>query len=153
LQHLLEAFQSIREYQKKDPFCKDFYPKVVQANPAARNFKLFNEALVHHPSQASTKRYVLPELLRPMVFQYFHGSTLRAHLGVNKTLSRIGKVFYCPRMRSEVCKFVRGYPEYQRAKPVQDSRLRLHSIEVVMRPMERVFIDILGTLSEVGGRT
>jgi hypothetical protein len=29
LQHLPEAFQSIREYQKKDPFCKDLYPKVV----------------------------------------------------------------------------------------------------------------------------
>jgi hypothetical protein len=35
LQHLPEAFQSIREYQKKDPFCKDLYPKVVQGGPAA----------------------------------------------------------------------------------------------------------------------
>jgi hypothetical protein len=40
LQHLAEAFQSIRKCQKKDPFCKDLYPKVAQADPAAKHFGL-----------------------------------------------------------------------------------------------------------------
>ena len=146
LQHLPEAFRSVREYQKEDPFCKDIYAKVVRNDSVAKQFKLLNGALVYHPSRASAKRYVLPEALRPMVLEYFHGSTLSAHLGVNKTLSRIAKVFYWPYMRSEVCKFVRVCQDCQRAKPAQDSRVGLHSSEIVTKPLERIFIDFLGPI-------
>ena len=71
LLHLPEAFQSIKEHQKKDPFCNNVYQKVVQADPTVRNFKLLNGALVYHPSRAKAKRYLLPESLRPMVLEYF----------------------------------------------------------------------------------
>jgi hypothetical protein len=42
LGHLPEAFQSIREHQKQDPFCNSIYHKVVQADPSVKNFKLLN---------------------------------------------------------------------------------------------------------------
>jgi hypothetical protein len=32
LGHLPEAFQSIREHQMKDPFCKTIYRKVIQGD-------------------------------------------------------------------------------------------------------------------------
>lgn len=67
LQHLPEALQSIQEHQKKNPFYKNLYPRVVRPDPAARHFKLFNGALVYHTSRDSAKRYLLPESLRPMV--------------------------------------------------------------------------------------
>jgi hypothetical protein len=66
-QHLTEAFRSIRDHQKKDPYCKELYLKVMQADPAVRNFKLFNGTLVYNPSRAKAKRYLLPDSLRPMV--------------------------------------------------------------------------------------
>jgi hypothetical protein len=144
LQHLPKAFQSIWEYQKKDPFCKDIYPKVVQGGPVAKHFKLCNGTLVSHPSRA--KRYVLPETLRAMVLQYFHGLMLSAHLGVNKTLRQIGKVFYWAYMRAEVYKFVRGCQDCQWAKPAQDSRVGLHSNEILTRPLKQVFIDYFGPI-------
>jgi hypothetical protein len=81
-----------------------------------------------------------------MVLQYFHGSTLRAHLGITKTLGRVGRIFYCPGMRSDVCDFMRRCQECQRAKPAQDSRVGVHSREVVEKPLERVFIDFFGPI-------
>jgi hypothetical protein len=81
-----------------------------------------------------------------MVLQYFHESALSAHLGANKTLNRIGKVFYRPYIRAEVCKFVRGCQGCQRAKAAQDSRVGLHSSEVATRPLQRVFIDFFGPI-------
>jgi hypothetical protein len=146
LLHLPEAFQSIKEHQKKDPFCNNVYQKVVQADPTVRNFKLLNGALVYHPSRAKSKRYLLPESLRPMVLEYFHSSTLSAHLGMTKTLNRIGKVFYWPDMRRELCSFVWWCQDCQRAKPAQDSRVGLHSSEVVTKPLERIFIDFVGPI-------
>jgi hypothetical protein len=102
--------------------------------------------LVYRPSRARAKRYLLPEALRPMVYEYFHRSQLSAHLGVTKTLNRIAKVFYWPNMRCDVAALVRSCQDCQRAKPAQDSRIGLHSAKVVTRPMERFFIDFVGPI-------
>jgi hypothetical protein len=134
------------EHQRKDPLCNDIYQKVIQGDPTVKAFKLFNGALVYHPSRARAKRYLLPESLRPMVLEYFHSSTMSAHLGMTKTLNRICKVFYWPAMMRDVCAFVRQCLDCQRAKPAQDSRVGLHSSEVVTRQMERVFIDFVGPI-------
>jgi hypothetical protein len=141
LGHLPEAFQSIREHQKKDPFCTDIHRKVAQGDSTVKNFKLLNGALVYHPSRGRGRRYLLPESLRPMVLEYFHSSHLSAHLGMTKTLNRISKVFFWPDMRREVYAFVRQCEDCQRAKPAPDTKVGLHSSEVVTRPLERVFID------------
>jgi hypothetical protein len=47
-------------------------------------------------------------------------------------------------MRKEVCAFVKGCPDCQRAKPAQNSRIGPHSSQVVTRPMERIFVDFVG---------
>jgi hypothetical protein len=60
LGHLPEAFQSISEHQKKDPFCRTIYQKVVQGDRTVRHFKLLNGALVYHLLRARAKRYLLP---------------------------------------------------------------------------------------------
>lgn len=133
-----EAFQSIRDHQKKDPLCREIYCKLSQGDSAVRNFKLHQGALVYQPSRVRAKRYLLPEALKPMVFEYFHSSHLSAHLGMTKTLNRIAKLFYWPDMRREVCASVRKCLECQRAKPAPDSQVGLHSSEVVTRPIERV---------------
>jgi hypothetical protein len=146
LGQLSEAFKSIAEYQKKDSLCGNIYRKLVQQDPTVRQFKLLNGALVYHPSRARAKRYLLPEALRPMVYEYFHRSQLSAHLGVTKTLNRIAKVFYYPNMRRDVAALFRSCQDCQRAKPAQNTRVGLHSGKVVTRPMERVFIDFVGPI-------
>jgi hypothetical protein len=52
LGHLPEAFQYIKERQKKDTFCNNMHQKVVQGDPTVRCSKLFNGALVYHPLRA-----------------------------------------------------------------------------------------------------
>jgi hypothetical protein len=146
LGHLPEAFHSISDHQRKDPFCKAIYSKMIQGDSAVKNFKLYHGALVYQPSRVRAKRYLLPEALKAMVFEYFHSSQLSAHLGMTKTLNRIAKLFYWPDMRREVCAFVRKCLDCQRAKPALDSQVGLHSSEVVTRPMERVFIDFVGPI-------
>jgi hypothetical protein len=52
LQHLPEAFRSIREHQSEDPFCKDLCRKVALADPGSKPFTFVNKTLVYHPSRA-----------------------------------------------------------------------------------------------------
>lgn len=107
LQHLPAAFQSIREHQIKDEFCRDVYDKVQRQDPAVRNFRLLNDTIVYVSPRNKSKAYLVPLDLRPMLLEYFHDSALSAHLGVTKTLRRICKVFYWPNIRSDVTKYVR----------------------------------------------
>jgi hypothetical protein len=81
-----------------------------------------------------------------MVLENFHSSHLSAHLGMTKTLNCITKVFYWPDMRREVRDFVRQCQDCQRAKPAAHSQVGLHSSEVVIRSIERNFIDIVGPI-------
>jgi hypothetical protein len=62
------ALQSIREHQIKDAHCRTVYEKLKQADPAVRNLKLWNGP------HTKTKRYLVPQELRPMVLDYFHDS-------------------------------------------------------------------------------
>jgi hypothetical protein len=112
-----------------------------------RGFEVFNGALIYHPSRARAKSYLLPEFIGLMVLEYFHSSTMTAHLGMAKTLNPISRVFYWPKMRKEVCTIVRQCQDCQKAKPPRDSRVSLHSSEIVTRPMERIsYIDFLGPI-------
>jgi hypothetical protein len=106
LGHLPEAFRSIKQHQKKDPFCMDIYRMVVEGDSTVKNFKLLNGALVYHPLRGRGRRYLLPESLRPMVLKYFHSSHLSGYLEMTKTLNRISKVFFWPDMRRKVYAFV-----------------------------------------------
>jgi hypothetical protein len=146
LGHLPEAFRSVAEYQKKDPFCREMYQHLEQGDPAARNFKLWNGALVYQPPRATGRRYLLPDALRQMVMEYFHSSILSAHLGATKTLNRVAKVFFWPNMRKEIGLFVRNCEDCQRAKPAPNTQVGFHSSDVVTRPMERIFIDFVGPM-------
>jgi hypothetical protein len=88
-----------------------------------------------------------------MVLQYFHDAALSAHLGGAKTLSRIEKVFYWPGIRPDVLNYVRRCPECQKAKPAQNTRVGLHSSQVVAKPMDRIFIDFVGPVVRSRGAT
>jgi hypothetical protein len=125
--NLPKAFQSISEHQKQDPFCRTLFRQIIEGDKAAKNFKLLNGAVIHHPSRPRAKRYLLPGSLQPMLLEYFHSSQLSAHLGTTKTLNKISKVYYWPGMRTEVLTFVRQCQDCQQAKPAKDSLVRLWS--------------------------
>jgi hypothetical protein len=146
LQYLPAAFQSIREHQMKDPFCQEIYAKVKNQDPSVRNFRLWNKTLVYVSPRTKVKAYLVPVDLRPMLLEYFHDSTLGAHLGVTKTLRRISKLFYWPGIQSDVTRHVRHCSVCQQAKPAHNTRVGLHSSQIVTKPMERIFIDFVGPI-------
>jgi hypothetical protein len=63
---------------------------------------------------------------------------------MTKKLNRFGRIFYWPDTRTHVCNFERRCQDCQWAKPIQDSRVGLHSSEVATKPLERIFIGFLG---------
>jgi hypothetical protein len=90
--------------------------------------------------------WVIPASLRPMLLKYFHDSVLSGHLGVCKTFHKIASNFWWPKMRMEIFKHFCSCNLCQRAKPAQDACVRLHSSAPCSRPVERLFVDFVGSL-------
>jgi hypothetical protein len=80
---------------------------VDNGDTSVRNYRLHNGVLVYLPAKTNVKRYVVPLSLRPIVLGCFHYFTLSTHLGVNKTLKYIFKVFYWPNIRNDEIRYVR----------------------------------------------
>jgi hypothetical protein len=87
LQHLPAAFQSIKEHQKKDAYCRELYDKLESRDPSVSNFRLQNGSIVYVAPRTNIKRYLVPQELRAIILEYFHDSALSAHFGSRKDLS------------------------------------------------------------------
>jgi hypothetical protein len=65
--HLPAAFQSIRQPQIKDSFCREMYEKIERQDPNARNYGLVNYTIVYVSS-------------RKKVQEIFSSSGLKIHV-------------------------------------------------------------------------
>jgi hypothetical protein len=67
-------------------------------------------------------------------------------LGKFKTLGKIAKSFYWPKMREDVFGFVRQYKLCQKAKPALNTKVGWHDASPVSEHLARLFIDFMGPL-------
>ena len=150
LQSLPLVYSSLEEHQAEDEFCKDLKRK-IETNPAAVNIFHIHKNLVCFPNRAKRRRWVVPAILRPMLLFYFHDSALAGHLGTFKTFRRIAANFWWPQMRTEVFRYVRRCVVCQRAKPAQDTRVGLHAAEPSKHPLQKIFVNFVGSLTRTKG--
>jgi transposase InsO family protein len=89
-------------------------------------------------------RVVVPVALRQAIFRVFHDIPISAHLGRNKTLTKMKERFYWRGMDEDVATFVRGCLICRLKKgavPKHQGKLKLFS---ATRPFEMVCFDLLG---------
>jgi hypothetical protein len=79
--------------------------------------------------------------------KYFHNSVLSGHLGALKTLQKIARNFYWLEMLAEIYNYVHRCDICQRAKPMQNTCVGLHSASPVSEHMERLFINFMSLLT------
>jgi hypothetical protein len=85
VQGLPLVYTSLKKGHKENSWCKDLAKGLESGDPAMRKLKLHNKLLFYQPKGAKKKRYVVPELLRPMFVTCSHDSLLSGHLGAFKT--------------------------------------------------------------------
>jgi len=129
------VYSSLAEHQAKDDFCEHIQGKVQAKLSGAENFRLYKGPLFYCPTQAKGHRWVVPPSLREMLPKYFHDAVSSGHLVPWKTYHKIASNFWWPKMRLEILSYVRGCELCQRAKPAQDSRVRLLSANPGIAPV------------------
>ena len=103
---------------------------------------------VHDPVKGNTLQLVLPEKLRSDVPKFLHSDVTSGHLGINKTSDGVQTRYFWIGMDKDITKWVRKCEQCQLRKAPQRTRRAPMQQYLVMAPMERIAIDILGQLPE-----
>jgi len=139
------AFEGILPHQEKDEVLGPILRKIREGEEHAPYF-ISKGVLCCHSRQKGGPKVVLPAILIPMVFEYFHASTVGGHLGIHKTIARIRKDFIWKGMDRDIAQRVRSCVTCGLSKPAQNAKVGLLASEVASRPLEKVFIDYVGPL-------
>jgi len=137
------AFQDIVPHQLKDPELANIMSE-LQNGGAHPPYFLSRGALCCRANQRGKPKLVLPSLLIPMVFEYYHSSPVGGHLGIHKTIAKVRDHFIWKGMDRDIAARVRSCRTCSLSKPAQNTKYGLLSSEVAERPLEKVFIDYVG---------
>jgi hypothetical protein len=146
LEGLPLVYSFLQRYQGEDQFCETVKESILKKQPGFDSYSVHNGLLSYRPKSAPRRRWVVPIALRAMLLNCFYNSMLSGHLGAFKTFRRITANFWWPRMRTDVFQYVRICDSCQRAIPVQNASVGLHSASPTSKLLERVFIDYVGPL-------
>ena len=91
---------------------------------------------------------VLPPPLRGEALGWLHDHFSAGHLGFDKTLRKVQRRFFWPRMFTEIEKYTKSCVSCARIKTPPLRRLALHTAySQATRPLERLIIDFVGPIS------
>ncbi|XP_044596717.1 uncharacterized protein K02A2.6-like [Cotesia glomerata] len=103
---------------------------------------------VHHSLNYSERsdawKLCVPESKRTQVIKENHDEPTAGHLGVTKTITRIARNYYWPRMHQDIARYVRNCKNCQEFKPQHHPTPGKMGTVNATRPWEVVSIDLIG---------
>jgi len=139
------AFSSVLSYQESDPELSGILLR-LRAGESVVPYVLKNDVLCCPARHHAGLKIVLPPVLIPMVFQYYHASPVGGHLGIYKTLQKIRGSYIWKGMDADIKARIKACHVRALSKPAQNQRWGLLASQVASAPMEKLFIDFVGKL-------
>lgn len=123
---------------------------------AGRRFCLKNGKLfkIKHLWGQTYLRLCVPSEYTHIVLTKYHDDPTAGHLGIHKTLAKIGQRFHWPGLEKEVVSYVKSFELCQSRKSPKIKPAGLLQCIRVSRPFQNVGIDLLGpfTMSHTGNK-
>lgn len=140
-----EAFQDVQQHQKTDAEIQKVLAKLKKGEDVP-NYSVINDMLVHKFPSQTKPRLVVPQSLIPVLFKYYHQAPTTAHLGIQKTWTRIEPHFWRENLKKDISDMVRSCNECQRSKQAQNTKVGQLSSEISPHSFHKIFIDFIGAL-------
>lgn len=137
------AFTSITEYQRQDPKLKTIIGELEKGNTSPK-YVMKKRVLCYKRKNRNDIRIIAPDVIKPMLIEYYHSSPIGAHLGVSKTLNKIRREYTWENMNNEIIKHIRNCEPCNRSKPAKNMRIGKAISEIPSRPFEKISIDFSG---------
>ena len=103
----------------------------------------------------TSKRLWVPEVLKDMIMDNYHGSTLTGHSGETGTYKRIAIKYFWPSMAQDISKFVRHCKRCHQQKDARTdtSKIPLKTWNTPTHRNMRIHMDLIGPLTPSRGCT
>lgn len=89
---------------------------------------------------------LLSESDKQEVIKVHHDSLLSGHLGIHKTLKRIGEQLQWKGMKKDVQKYIKSCASCQKNKSSKKLKIPMAITTTSFRPFQRIFLDVVGRL-------
>lgn len=137
---------------RPDSWYKSMLKKVLDNPEAYPSFRVDNDVLYKHilsrnriVSNLTDWKIVVPSANRLEVLKFYHDNETAAHFGVSKTLSRISDLYYWPKIRKDVYKYVRKCAVCAACKSSNLPRAgQMGSYKNINFPFQCISADLLG---------
>ena len=87
---------------------------------------------------------IVPLAHRRAILKYAHDLKASGHLGINKTMSKIGQRYYWPGLQNDIKSYIAGCEKCSKRKdPIRTKQAPMQIVRSGY-PFERIAIDILG---------
>lgn len=120
--------------------------KVPDPEWSIRNGLLYRKLdLKQYPDRHYIWKLYIPEALRPEILRVSHDNPRSGHLGIRKTLYRIKKDYYWPKISEDVKNYVRNCEVCAKHKVSQDLPFgKMGQNREVSRPWQLISLDLMG---------
>ena len=137
------AFKDIAYHQQQDPKLCKIIEQIGKGNYSDK-YTLSKRVLCFRKANGKSLRIIAPEIIKPMLMEYYHSSTIGAHMGIRKTIHRIRKEYHWENMNSEITKFVKQCETCTLRKPARISQVGKLISEIPTTPFSNIYIDCTG---------
>lgn len=137
-----EFFDSLPEWQKKDPILSDIITKILSGIQIKNYTYDRNNGILYFKTHfMKNPKICTPHSLKSVIFDYAHNSIFGGHLGINKTVKKITKYFTYPGIKKDIvekCKQCLICAQYKTSNLTRVGKIQ-SSIET--SPMEKLYKD------------
>lgn len=139
------CFTEISDYQKKDPFIIEIMNK-KESGEDIFPYSISKGVLLYNSRNNQEPKIVLPSILKPMIFKYYHETTYGGHSGFLKTLNKIKQKFIWKGISKDLVAFIKSCKLCSLSKPAQKTNYGYLCSSIASQPMEKMFLDFVGPL-------
>ncbi|KZS03675.1 Uncharacterized protein APZ42_033546, partial [Daphnia magna] len=151
-----EDWDDLTAKQRDNHLWRSIITKLENNRSAGRRFCLKNGKLfkIKHLWGQTYLRLCVPSEYTHIVLTKYHDDPTAGHLGIHKTLAKIGQRFHWPGLEKEVVSYVKSCKLCQSRKSPKIKPAGLLQCIRVSRPFQNVGIDLLGpfTMSHTGNK-
>ncbi|KAJ8024626.1 hypothetical protein HOLleu_34579 [Holothuria leucospilota] len=139
--------------QVKDPFICDVMSKIHQSSSdmgtLSKKFPLEDGVLKYVGNSSNgISKIVVPAKLIQDVITHYHCSTTYPHMGIRKTVTKVGEKFWWKNMKSDIESFIKKCRVCQFCKPVYQKPSGFMQSTVTTAPWEVLAMDLMGPFPE-----
>lgn len=133
--------------QQDDPFLIKIYNSLKAKETIYPMYVIFNELIYYRNEKGHSWRLAIPKSMRSRILFGFHDHAFSGHLGRNKSLSRLVKLFHWPKMLIDIKNYIASCIVCKQVKSrntLQPGIMKSH--EIPNEVFQKVFFDVLGPL-------